>query len=96
MSSELVGKSNEHSLKMFRGNIMQTGLSASHLSCKPSFLWAKELGPMVSSPVFENGIIYTSTITGRIFALNTFQKILDLNAKFDYIHLESNQSRHLI
>jgi hypothetical protein len=31
------------------------------------------LGSMVSSPVFENGIIYTSTITGRIFALNTFQ-----------------------
>lgn len=74
MSSELVGKSNEHLLKMFRGNVMQTGVSASHLSCKPSFLWAKELGPMVSSPVFENGIIYTSTITGRIFALNTFQK----------------------
>lgn len=74
MSSDLVGKSDAHSWKMFRGNVMRTGVSASHLSRKPSFLWAKEVGPMVSSPVLENGIIYTPTITGRIFALNTVQR----------------------
>jgi outer membrane protein assembly factor BamB len=74
MSSELAGKSDEHSWKMFRGNVMRTGVSASHLSRKPAFLWAIEVGPMVSSPVFGNGIIYTSSITGRIFALNTFQR----------------------
>lgn len=71
---EVLGKSGEHSWNMFRGNVMRTGVSASHLSRKPSFLWATEVGPMVSSPVFRNDIIYTSTITGRIFALNTFQK----------------------
>jgi hypothetical protein len=74
MSSELVGKSNEHSLKMFRGNVMQTGVLASHLSCKPSFLWAKELGPMVSSPVLENGIIIYINYYWKNFCLEHISK----------------------
>jgi outer membrane protein assembly factor BamB len=59
---------------MFRGSSMRTGVSASKISCKPSLLSVTEIGPAVSSPVIENGTLYISTITGRIFALNLFQK----------------------
>jgi outer membrane protein assembly factor BamB len=41
---------------------------------KPSLLWVKEVVPTVSSPVFVDGTIYVSTITGRIFALNISEK----------------------
>jgi len=59
---------------MFRGNAMRTGITRSSLSKKPSLAWLIELGPMIASPVFENGTLYSSTITGRIFALNVFQR----------------------
>ncbi len=49
---------------------MRTGISASNISRKPSLLLVTEVGPVVSSPVFGEGTIYVSTITGRIFALN--------------------------
>jgi eukaryotic-like serine/threonine-protein kinase len=66
--------SNKHSWKMFRGSSMRTGISASNISRKPSLLWVTEVGPVVSSPVFGEGTIYVSTITGRIFALNPSDK----------------------
>ena len=53
---------------------MRTGVSESKISCKPSLLWVTEVGPALSSPVFEDGSIYISTITGRIFAINLIQK----------------------
>jgi len=53
---------------------MRTGVSASRIPRKPSLLWVTELGPTVSSPVFADGAIYVSTITGRIFALNPLEK----------------------
>lgn len=53
---------------------MRTGITRSSLSKKPSLAWLIELGPMIASPVFENGTLYSSTITGRIFALNVFQR----------------------
>jgi outer membrane protein assembly factor BamB len=59
---------------MFRGNAMRTGLSSSSVPRKPSLQWVIELGPMVASPVFDKNTIYTATITGRIFALQTYQK----------------------
>ena len=49
---------------------MRTGVSESRIPRKPSLLWVTEVGPSVSSPVFADGTIYISTITGRIFALN--------------------------
>ena len=49
---------------------MRTGVSASRIPRKPSLLWIKEVGPIVSSPIFADDTIYVSTITGRIFALN--------------------------
>ena len=53
---------------------MRTGVSASTIPRKPSLLWVTEIGPSVSSPVFEDDKIYVGTMTGRIFALNPFQK----------------------
>jgi len=59
---------------MFRGNPRRTGVSGSTISCRPSLLWVTEIGPSISSPVFEDGTIYISTVTGRIFAINLIQK----------------------
>jgi eukaryotic-like serine/threonine-protein kinase len=59
---------------MFRGSPRRTGVSGSRLSCRPLLLWVTEIGPSVSSPLFEDGTIYISTITGRIFAINLVQK----------------------
>lgn len=53
---------------------MRTGASASNIPRKPSLLWVTEVGPSVSSPIFGDGTIYVSTITGRIFALNPSKK----------------------
>lgn len=53
---------------------MRTGVSASRIPRKPSLLWVTEIGPSVSSPVFDDNKIYVGTITGRIFALNPYQK----------------------
>ena len=64
----------KHSWKMFRGSSMRTGVSESRIPRKPSLLWVTEVGPSVSSPVFADGTIYVSTITGRIFALNPSEK----------------------
>lgn len=75
----LIGKhslavSDTHSWKMFRGSSMRTGVSASRIPRKPSLLWVTEIGPSVSSPVFEDSKIYVATMTGRIFALDPFQR----------------------
>lgn len=64
----------EESWKMFRGNMMRTGISASRLSKQPHLLWITELGPIVSSPVVNGGIAYILTITGRIFAVNAYKR----------------------
>ncbi|MDP9288141.1 MAG: PQQ-binding-like beta-propeller repeat protein [Thermoproteota archaeon] len=69
-----LGISDKHSWTMFRGSSMRTGASASKISRKPSLLWVTEVGPSVSSPIFGDGTIYVSTITGRIFALNPSEK----------------------
>ena len=53
---------------------MRTGVSASRIPRKPSLLWVTEVGPIVSSPIFAQGTLYVSTITGRILALNPVKK----------------------
>jgi outer membrane protein assembly factor BamB len=53
---------------------MRTGASASRISSKPSLLWVTEVGPIISSPIVAQGTIYVSTMTGRIFALDTSKK----------------------
>ncbi|MRN40276.1 MAG: PQQ-binding-like beta-propeller repeat protein [Nitrosopumilales archaeon] len=74
IGKQSLGISDKHSWKMFRGSSMRTGASASNIPRKPSLLWLTEVGPSVSSPIFGDGTIYVSTITGRIFALNPSEK----------------------
>ncbi|MDQ4074231.1 MAG: PQQ-binding-like beta-propeller repeat protein [Thermoproteota archaeon] len=64
----------EYCWKMFRGNAMRTGVSKSKLSKKPHLQWVMELGPIIASPVVEKGIVYVLTITGRVFAVNVYQR----------------------
>jgi len=66
--------SEKNSWRMFRGNPMRTGVSSSHLTEKLALQWIIELGPIIASPVFESSILYVPTITGRVFALNTYLK----------------------
>ncbi len=61
------------SWKMFRGNSKHTGTSSSKLSKRPHLQWVIELGPLVASPVVNNGTLFAATITGRVFALDIFQ-----------------------
>jgi outer membrane protein assembly factor BamB len=53
---------------------MRTGVSSSHLTGKLVLQWIIELGPIIASPVFESSTLYVPTITGRVFALNTYLK----------------------
>jgi hypothetical protein len=71
---QTLGVSDKDSWKTFQGSAMRTGVSASRIPRKPSLLWIKEVGPIVSSPIFADDTIYVSTITGRIFALNLLEK----------------------
>jgi hypothetical protein len=55
---------------MFRGNIKRTGSTKTKPLIKPLLYWTIELGPVISSPVFEGGFLYVATLTGRIFCLD--------------------------
>ncbi len=60
--------------KMFRGDPMRTGVSSSSLSKNPHFRWVLEIGPLIASPVADNDVVYASTITGRVFAIQIHQR----------------------
>jgi outer membrane protein assembly factor BamB len=55
----------------FKGNIMRTGRSEFPFLRKPSFRFMIKLGPILSSPVFDNKAVYVSTITGRIYRIES-------------------------
>jgi outer membrane protein assembly factor BamB len=58
------------SWNMFRGDNSRTGASySSSLSKRPHLLWVMELGPLIASPVVDDDVLYASTITGRVFAI---------------------------
>jgi outer membrane protein assembly factor BamB len=59
---------------MFRGNINRTGTAKTKPLTKPLLYWIIELGPMISSPVFEGGFLYIATLTGRIFCLDILRR----------------------
>jgi hypothetical protein len=59
---------------MFRGNINRTGTAKTKPLTKPLLYWTIELGPMISSPEFEGGFLYTATLTGRIFCLDILRR----------------------
>ncbi|MGB9168554.1 MAG: PQQ-binding-like beta-propeller repeat protein [Nitrososphaeraceae archaeon] len=64
----------EDSWLLFRGNEERSGVFAGKLSRELSLFWVIELEPMISSPIFHNNIVYNSTITGKIFAVNAYRK----------------------
>jgi outer membrane protein assembly factor BamB len=55
----------------FKGNIMRTGRSEFPFLRKPSFRFMIKLGPILSSPVFDKKAVYVSTITGRIYRIES-------------------------
>jgi outer membrane protein assembly factor BamB len=63
-----------NSWEMFRGNRERTGASSSKLSKRPHLQWVMELGPLIASPVVDNGILYASTITGRVYAIQIYKR----------------------
>lgn len=70
-----------HSWTMFRGNAKRTGVSRSKPLYKPSLHWVTEVGPVVSSPVFDAGNLYISTLTGRVLCLDFKKRKIIWNTK---------------
>ena len=65
----------KNSWKMFRGDKRRTGTSySSGLSKRPHLQWVIELGPLIASPVVDDELLYASTITGRVFAVQIIQR----------------------
>lgn len=60
---------------MFKGNPRRTGLSRSKPISRPSLRWVTEVGSVVSSPVFDRGDLYISTLTGKVFCLDTDERV---------------------
>ena len=65
---------NENSWLIFRGNEARSGIFPEKLSRELSLFWVIELGPMISSAISHNNIVYNSTITGNIFAIDVYKK----------------------
>lgn len=69
----MLSKNNE-SWTMFRGNIRRTGSIKTRPLTRPLLYWTIELGPIISSPVYEGGFLYVATMTGRIFCLDILRR----------------------
>src|SRR5688572_32199549 len=65
---------NNESWTMFRGNMRRTGSVRTRPLTRPLLYWTIELGPIISSPVYEGGFLYVATITGRIFCLDILRR----------------------
>jgi outer membrane protein assembly factor BamB len=59
---------------MFRGNTKRTGSAKTRPLTKPLLYWPVELGPMISSPVFQGDFLYVATLTGRIYCLDILKR----------------------
>ena len=59
---------------LFRGNEERNGIFSGKLARELSLFWVMELGPMISSAICHNNIVYNSTITGEIFAIDVYKK----------------------
>jgi outer membrane protein assembly factor BamB len=68
---------NENSWVLFRGNEERNGIFSDKLARELSLFWVMELGPMISSAICHNSIVYNSTITGEIFAIDVYKKKID-------------------
>lgn len=65
---------NENSWFIFRGNEERSGIFSDTLTRELSLFWVMELEPMISSAICHNNIVYNSTVTGRIFAIDVYKK----------------------
>ena len=52
----------------------RSGIFPEKLTRELSLFWVIEMGPMISSVISHNNIVYNSTITGRIFAIDIYKK----------------------
>jgi outer membrane protein assembly factor BamB len=59
---------------MFRGNPRRTGSIRTRPLTRPLLYWTIRLGPIISSPVYEKGLLYVATMTGRIFCLDIIRR----------------------
>lgn len=64
----------DESWTMFRGNPKRTGSIRTRVLTRPLLYWTIKLGPIISSPVCENGFLYIATMTGRIFCLDIHRR----------------------
>lgn len=65
---------NNNSWVLFRGNDKRSGNFRGKFTRKLSLFWVIELEPMISSPIFHNNIVYNSTLSGKIFAIDVYKK----------------------
>lgn len=65
---------NNESWTMFRGNMRRTGSVRTMPLTRPLLYWTIELGPIISSPIYEGGFLYVATMTGRIFCLDVLRR----------------------
>lgn len=72
---------NENSWILFRGN-EQSGIFSDKLAQELSLFWVMELGPMVSSAICHDNIVYNSTITGKIFAIDVYKKKINWQKRY--------------
>jgi len=73
---------NNESWTMFRGNTRRTGSLRTKPLSKPLLYWTIELGPIISSPVYEGGFLYIATLTGRIFCLDILRREIRWHQNF--------------
>ncbi|HEU4467649.1 MAG TPA: PQQ-binding-like beta-propeller repeat protein [Nitrososphaeraceae archaeon] len=69
-----VSSKNNESWSMFRGNTRRTGSVRTRPLTRPLLYWTIELGPIISSPIYDGGFLYVATLTGRIFCLDILRR----------------------
>ena len=65
---------NNESWSMFRGNTRRTGSIRTRPLTRPLLYWTIELGPIISSPIYDGGFLFVATLTGRIFCLDILRR----------------------
>lgn len=66
----------KNSWLLFRGNAERSGNFYGDLKQELSLFWVMQLEPMICSPIFHNNIVYNSTISGKIIAIDVYKKNL--------------------
>jgi len=66
----------------FRGNPRRTGSIKTRPLTRSLLYWTIRLGPIISSPVYENGFLYVANITGRIFCLDILRREIRWHQNF--------------